>query len=239
MAKPHVMTALAAAFVATGALAQDATDAGDQSAVGSVIDSVADAASNLLGGGTAETAPDSPMAQAMKGVTEVALDLQSTVDQLAADIQSSAASSQEGARILDEMLAAATSVNDSLSNDSDVWVELNTLLETWSGKRDEMSKKAIDNPALQDVADLWSDRVTEGLALRTQILDQATASKLLVEDIEAQREVILAYYDVGATDQVLAGMRKVSDQLGQMNDNMRSMLDQAGVEVPDAARVSQ
>tara|TARA_R110002074_G_scaffold283900_2_gene455533 strand:+ start:3590 stop:4267 length:678 start_codon:yes stop_codon:yes gene_type:complete len=223
-------------LITTAAIAQETTE---QNGVDAVIETVTDAANNLLGQDDESPAPDNPMAQAMSGVTEVATELQATVAQLSDDIQKSSNSSEEGARVLDEMLAAASNVNNSLDEDSEVWMELNTLLDTWSKKRDELTEKAETNPALQDVANIWQDRVTEGVALRTQILDQATASRLLVEDIEAQREVILAYYDVGATDQVLASMRKVSDQLGKMNDDMRSMLGQAGIEVPTTTTVGQ
>ena len=228
MRQPIILMTTIAMLLTTTAIAQEAAE---QSGV--------DAANNLLDQSDDSPAQNNPMAQAMSGVTEVATELQATVAQLSDDIQKSSNSSEKGAQVLDEMLAAASNVNESLDEDSEVWLELNTLLDTWSKKRDELTKKAETNPALQDVANIWQDRMTEGMALRTQILDQATASRLLVEDIEAQREVILAYYDVGASDQVLASMRKVSDQLGKMNDDMRSMLGQAGIEVPTTTTVGQ
>jgi hypothetical protein len=176
-----------------------------------------------------------PMADVMGDVTIVATALQATVLELQENISSSANSAEEGTNMLDEMLSAATDVNDSLDEDSEVWQQLNALLADWSIMRDDLSQRATENPALQNVADLWQQRVENGIALRTQILDQASASKNLVVAIEAQREVVLAYFEVDAADQVLASMQQMSDQLGQMNTEMQSMLEQAGVDVPQAS----
>jgi uncharacterized protein YyaL (SSP411 family) len=182
-------------------------------------------------------AQENPMAAAFGNVTTVAQSLQDTVANLQANIANSANSAEEGTKMLDEMLEAARGVNESLDRDSEVWVDLNALLSEWSAKRDQTFAAAQDNPAMKNVADLWAERVEQGMALRTQILDQASSSSILVADIEAQREVVLAFFEVGAADAVLASMQQISDQLGQMNAEMQSILATAGIDMP--APVSQ
>jgi uncharacterized protein YyaL (SSP411 family) len=177
-------------------------------------------------------AQENPMAAAFGNVTAVAQSLQDTVANLQANIANSANSAEEGTKMLNEMLEAARGVNESLDKDSEVWVDLNALLSEWSAKRDQTFAAAQDNPAMKKVADLWAERVEQGMALRTQILDQASSSSILVADIEAQREVVLAFFEVGAADAVLASMQQISDQLGEMNAEMQSILATAGVDVP-------
>ena len=75
------------------------------------------------------------------------------------------------------------------------------------------------------------------LKLREQILKQSAESQALIDQIEAQREVVLAYYEAALADQALATMRAISDELGQMNDQMTSIVNQAGV-VADPANVA-
>ena len=191
----------------------------------------------IILGVTPGLAQENPMAEAFGNVTTVAQSLRDTVADLQENSEKSARSAEEGTRMLDEMLEAARGVNESLDRDSEVWVELNALLSEWSTKRDETFVAAEDNPAMKDVAQLWADRVEQGIALRTQILDQASNSSNLVADIEAQRDVVLAYFEVGAADQVLTSMQQISDQLGEMNSEMQSILATAGIEIP--APVSQ
>lgn len=187
---------------------------------------------------TPAQAQQADISEAMSKVTTVSQGLQATVADLQTSISASANSAEEGTRLLDEMLAAATDVNDSLNKDSEVWQEINALLAQWSEKRDQLLIEAQEDEALKEVAELWQQRVDQGMALRTQIIDQASTSSNLVDDIRAKRRLILAYYEVEAADQVLANMQSISDQLGEMNTQMQAMLDTAGVE-PSELGVSQ
>ncbi|WP_273523268.1 hypothetical protein [Rhodosalinus sediminis] len=164
----------------------------------------------------------------LMGVTDVATGLQDTVAELGDALEESAQSPEKGQETLEAMLAAAHDVNESLDEDSEIWVDLNVLLDQWSERRDELAQRAEEVPRLSDVVDEWQLRIDNAMELRTQILDQASASSLLVDQIEADREVVLAWYEVGAADRVLQTMQKMSDQLGAMNAQMQSIVDQTG-----------
>ena len=158
-------------------------------------------------------------------VTDVANGLSETIAELGPIIEGSMNSRETGIEALDAMLEAAKNVQESLDSESEIWRQLNDLLQTWAKKRDDLSARAAQNPKLAPIADLWQERIDEAKALRTRILDQASASRVLVEQIQSDREVVLAYYDIGAADQVLEVMQKMSDQLGAMNAQMQEIVD--------------
>lgn len=176
-----------------------------------------------------DTDTGNPMSELMSGVTATANNLSATVDTLSERIVASSNSREEGTRMLDEMLAAARDVNGSLDRDSEIWTELNDLIKEWTATRDGLRERISENPNLEPVMDLWATRIEDANRLRTQILDQSATSQGLVEQIENQREVVLAYYEVGAADAVLAAMQEMSDDLGEMNSQMGEILSQAGV----------
>lgn len=176
-----------------------------------------------------DTDTGNPMSELMSGVTATANNLSATVDTLSERIVASSNSREEGTRMLDEMLAAARDVNSSLDRDSEIWTELNDLIKEWTATRDGLRERIPENPNLEPVMDLWATRIEDANRLRTQILDQSATSQGLVEQIENQREVVLAYYEVGAADAVLAAMQEMSDDLGEMNSQMGEILSQAGV----------
>lgn len=177
----------------------------------------------------AQSDTDNPMADLMAGVTATATNLSSTVETLSERIVASSNSREEGTRMLDEMLAAARDVNDSLDRDSEIWTELNEMIKEWTATRDGLRERIAENPNLEPVMDLWATRIEDANRLRTQILDQSATSQGLVEQIENQREVVLAYYEVGAADAVLMAMQEMSDDLGEMNAQMVEILSQAGI----------
>jgi len=178
----------------------------------------------------AALAQDVPsMDQLLEGVRGTALNLQDTVALLGESILNSQNSAENGAAVLEQMLAAANDVNASLDRDSEIWINLEDLLEDWSARRDDLTARSGPNPALGPIAEQWQVRIDQARALRTQILDQATDSATMVEQIEEQREVILELYAVGAADAVLATMQALSAELGSMNTQMQIILDQTGV----------
>ena len=168
------------------------------------------------------------VASLVSDVTSIAEGLQDRVAVLSEQIAASS-DAEAGTRAIDEMLAAARELKESLGRDSELWDEMNAMLDTWAAQRDDLLARASSNPALRPVAEGWQSRIDEGLILREQILQQAAESEALIEQIEQQREVVIAYYDLDLADQALATMRAMSEELGTMNAAMTSILDQANV----------
>lgn len=167
------------------------------------------------------------LAMLVENVTGTATGLQGTIDSLSELIAQSADRSR-GEAALDEMLEAARRVNESLNADSEIWIELNGLLDAWTENRNQATDRMSDNPAMAQVAEMWQTRIDNAMVLRTEILDQATMSRNLVSRLEANREVVLAFYDLDAADQVIARMTEMSDQLGAMNTQMQQIADRTG-----------
>lgn len=218
MKRTAVITALIFASFSP-ALAQTAT--GDTTITAEVEATVTVGASDQAAEGSIESL--------LTNVTDTAGGLEQTVSELKGRIASSANSAEEGTKLIDDMLAAATKVNASLGRDSDVWIQLNALMDTWKGKRDSLNEKGKTNPALLPVAETWQAKIDQAQILREQILVQAAESENLVELLSQQREVILAYYEADAADAVLSTMQQMSEQLEGMNTEMRSILQQTGV----------
>ncbi|NKN31690.1 hypothetical protein [Marichromatium bheemlicum] len=166
----------------------------------------------------------------VEGVQQSAVRLQDAVDGFRAAM-AQANSQDSGMAALDEMLDVARDVNESLNKDSEIWNELQRLIDEWTAKRDSVIERARTNPGLQKLAKNWQDKVDQVIELRSLILDQATDSEMLVQDIENKKEIIAEYYELNAIDLVLAEMQVMSDELTAMNDSMRLILEQtAGVE---------
>lgn len=170
----------------------------------------------------------SDVAALVDNVTEIAEGLQARVSTLGDQITASS-DAESGTRALDEMLSAARELQDSLGRDSELWDEMNGMMDVWAGKRDDLLERAKTVPALKPVADGWQSRIDEGLVLREQILKQAAESEALISQIEEQREVVIAYYDLDLADRALETMRLMSDELGTMNAAMTTILAQANV----------
>ena len=189
------------------------------------------AGASLAQGNTSTSAQDSgngDVASLVKDVTAIAEGLQARVSTLSDQISASS-DAEAGTRALDEMLAAARELQESLGRDSELWDEMNGMMDTWAAQRDKLLERSKTIPALKPVADGWQSRIDEGLVLRQQILAQAAESEALIAQIEEQREVIIAYYDLDLADQALATMRLMSEELGTMNATMSSILEQANV----------
>lgn len=168
------------------------------------------------------------MVALVASVTSIASGLSARVETLG-DIISATTDGDEAARALDEMLDAARQMQADLGRDSAVWQDINAMLEVWGERRDDLRERAVENQALAPIAETWQARIDEALNLREQILGQSAESQALIEQIEAQREVVIALYDANMADQALDTMRAISDELGQMNEQMGSIVSQAGI----------
>ena len=169
------------------------------------------------------------IASLIDSVSEVSKGLNTTISQFGTRINDSANSSEEGTRLLDEMIAAAKEVHENLDEDSKIWTDLNSLMAEWGNKRDDLLKRAAANPGLKPIADTWQERIDKALVLKDQIREQSTDGVVLIERLEAQREVVLALYDAELADQVLATMQQISSELTEMNEAIGAIVDQAEV----------
>lgn len=177
----------------------------------------------------AEQAGPPDVTQLMTEVKATADKLQTNVGNLGERIKGSANSAEEGAKLLDEMLTSAREVQASLDRDSEIWTQLNGLIDDWAKKRETFAEKAAAQPEFADIAEAWQKKIDNANALREQILVQAAESESLVDQIESRREVVLAYYELDAADKVLESMQAISDDLTAMNASMKGILDQTGV----------
>lgn len=168
------------------------------------------------------------MVELVENVNTIATGLSTRVSSLS-EIIVNTKDGDAAAKALDEMLAAVNQMQADLGRDSQVWTDINAMLEIWGQRRDDLRNRAVENQALAPIADTWQARIDEALNLREQIRNQSAESRALIDQIEAQREVVLAFYDANLADQALAEMRAISDELGQMNEQMTSIVNQAGV----------
>lgn len=171
------------------------------------------------------------MANLFQRVTAVAEELQGNLSNLEASIQASRDSVDKGAQVLDEMLASVTAVHASMDEDSEIWSELAALLELWEERRKDSLTKSEANPAFLPVANAWQSKLDTARKLRNQISTERANSVALMRAIEADRDIVLAYYELGQADKAIEGLRRVSDNLSNLNTNMQLI-----VETADAAQ---
>ncbi len=169
-------------------------------------------------------------------VQSVASDLETKVVELEESLQASIDSREQGAEVLDQMQASAEVVFAKLAEDSEIWTALVTAMELWDNRKTEMLEKSETNPAFKQIADEWAVKVEQANKLRKQILTQRAESTALLNQIIEDREIVLAYYELGQAGRALDAMMKVSGELGRMNDSMRAIVEQtkevAGPAVP-------
>ena len=180
-----------------------------------------------VSGPTLAQSESTDIADLINSATEVSNGLNSKISDFGTRINDSANSSEEGTRLLDEMIAAAKEVHENLDENSKIWTDLNSLMVEWGDKRDDLLKRAAANPGLKQVADNWEARIDKALVLKDQIREEATDGVVLIERLEAQREVVLALYDAEMADQVLATMQQISSELTEMNESIGAIVDQA------------
>ena len=181
-----------------------------------------------------EGEPD--IAKLFEDVRSVAGDLEANIAGLEEALSASIDSQEQGAEVLDQMQASAEAVFAKLAEDSEIWTALVKAMELWDDRQKEMLEKSETNPAFKQISDEWGFKVEQANELRKQILTQRAESMALLDQIGADREVVLAYYELGQADRALEAMKKVSGELGRMNDSMRAIVEQtkeiAGPAVP-------
>ena len=175
---------------------------------------------------TAEQPPGDPqLGQLMENVTAIAEQLQSDIATLEESIAASRDSAEAGAEVLNAMLASVDKVHSSMAEESQVWSELEDLLARWEENRRSALERSETNPAFTDIAEQWQTRIERARDLQEQIITQRANSLSLRRAIEDDREVVLAYYELGQADQAIAGLQKVSESLQSLNANMQSIVE--------------
>ena len=115
-----------------------------------------------------------------------------------------------------------------MAEDGDIWIELTRTQEIWEERRSSALEKSETNPAFKAIAEEWSVKLDDAAKLRKQILSQRAESMAQLDQIASQKEVMLAYYDLGQADRALEALEQVSNDLGRVNETMRTIVDQAG-----------
>lgn len=167
------------------------------------------------------------MANLFQKVNEVAQQLQANLGDLETNIQASRDSIEKGGQVLDEMLASVSRVHESMAEDSEIWKELDALLALWEQRRQETLKKSEANPAFLPVAQSWQTKLDTGRTLRNQISTERANSVALMRSIESDRDIVLAYYELGQADKAIEGLQKVSANLSSLNANMQAIVKTA------------
>lgn len=208
----HTLVLLALSLILSAALAQEA------------VEPLEPATSPTAGLGEAE--PD--MERLFENVNSLAQRLQSDLETLESDIQGSRESIDRGGEVLENMLGSVTRLNESLAEDGPIWSELDALLELWEQRRTEALERSETNPAFTTIADEWKTRISTARDLRNQISTERANSLALIQAIEADREIVLAYYELGQADKAIEGLTRVQQSLQDLNANMQSIVETAG-----------
>ena len=165
----------------------------------------------------------------VEGVNGIAADLEKNISAVMDALEATANSREDGAKLLEQMQASIEAVHGSLAEDGNIWTELTRAMEIWDQNRQTALEKSETNPAFDEIADEWSIKIEQAGALRKQILTQRAESMAMLDQIMSDRDVVLAYYDLGQADRALEAMQTVSDNLGRMNESMREIVDQTQV----------
>ena len=177
------------------------------------------------------------IAQLVEGVNRIASTLEANISGVRNALAAAADSRENGARLLAQIEASIGAMHGSLAEDSDLWTELKRVMEIWDQNRQVALEKSETNPAFSQIAEEWRIRIRQAGDLRMKILDQRANSMAMLEQVLSERELVLAFYDLGQADRALDAMQTVSDDLGRMNDSMRAIVDQT--EAVAGAAISQ
>ncbi len=167
------------------------------------------------------------IARLFENVNAVAQELQQSLEGLEASIQASRDSIEKGSEVLDGMLEAVKRVHANMAEDSQIWQDLETLLALWEQRRQESLKKSESNSSFIPIAQAWQARLESGRKLRSQISTERANSLALLQAIEADREIVLAYYELGQADKAIEGLKQVSANLANLNSNMQAIVQTA------------
>ncbi|MTW22562.1 hypothetical protein [Allochromatium palmeri] len=175
----------------------------------------------------AQSADQPDMGRLFEKVNAVAAQLQENLSGLDANIQASRDSIEKGGEVLDAMLDSVKRVNASMAEDSEIWTELDGLLALWEQRRKEALEKSESNPAFQPIAQAWQSRLNTGRELRNQISTERANSLALMRAIESDRDIVLAYYELGQADKAIQSLQQVGANLTSLNENMQAIVKTA------------
>jgi cysteinyl-tRNA synthetase len=181
----------------------------------------------------AQPAAQPDMANLFQKVNEVAQQLQTQPGRSGSQHPGQPRLGRERRQVLDEMLASVSAVHKSMAEDSEIWTELSALLELWEERRRDALQKSESNPAFLPVAQGWQTRLDTARELRNQISTERANSVALMRAIESDRDIVLAYYELGQADKAIESLQKVGANLTSLNENMQTI-----VKTADAARQS-
>ena len=169
------------------------------------------------------------MERLVEGVKTIAVGLEQNISAVMDALKGASNSREDGVKLLEQMQVSIEAVHGSLAEDGNIWTELTRAMDIWDGNRKIALEKSETNPAFDQIAEEWSLKIEQAGELRKQILTQRAESRAMLDQILSDREVVLAYYDLGQADRALEAMQTVSDNLGRMNDSMREIVDQTQV----------
>ena len=165
----------------------------------------------------------------LEDVNEIASNLENRIAELQDILQKDPVKKEEGTALLEQMKASVEAVHGSLSEDSEIWTNLTNLTEIWDQNRQDALAKSETNPAFDPIAEEWGVKIDRVGELRKQILTQRAESIALLDSLKSKHEVVLAYYDLDQADRALQDLTQLSDDLGRMNDSMKSIVDQTQI----------
>lgn len=151
--------------------------------------------------------------------------LKELLDDLPRRMEEAKHSEENGRKLFDQLEAAIDDIASRLAENSALWKQLGELQQQWQNNHKDALKKAEANSVFRAVADGWKDRLDKVAALKQKILEQRGESLSLMDSLKARREVIVAFYQLGAADKVVASFQEVSAQLQRMNDGMRAIVE--------------
>lgn len=182
------------------------------------------------------TAPGQPNPAAMiASLTKMSEDFQSTIRDVQGAVQASATSQERGAEALDRMLAAARAVAASVSDQSEIWRQVDTMLSAWTRQHREAEDRAARDAQFRQIANAWAERVRQASEVRGQIVSERGRTQVMIDQIESERSLILAFYALGEADKALEGLRRINNELGQLNNGLGALVTSARRLAPGAA----
>ena len=173
------------------------------------------------------------MTRLFENVNAIAEELKASLADLESNIEDSRNSMEKGGEVLDAMLASVNSVHGSMAEESEIWTELTSLLDLWEERRKTALEKSESNPEFAKIADEWQGKISVAKDLRNQISTERANSLALIRAIESDREIVLAYYELGQADKAIEGLQKVGASLANLNESMQQIVQTAStVEQP-------
>ena len=165
------------------------------------------------------------MKDLLNQVNDTAKGLQESIDSFSESIAQAKDSEAAGKKLLDEMEATIQTINGRMNMDSDIWQQLNALLKEWEKNKQAALDKSESAPAFKEIAAKWGERIDKATALGQSIREQAAESGTMLDALKERRDLILAQYQLGDAEAVLAAMTKINDNFTKLNDGMKGIVE--------------